>query len=229
MTRWRSSRLFPETRTASPWIWDLHLGNSSRISLVMRLATGSGRPRRSPIRWRTLLPPASSTFPQSKILSDRFRRIAFDSIRSFTAAARYSSVVTSTTSSFDWVRSTVTPLKSNRVPTSRRTWSRALRSSCSSKSLTTSNDWSPAIDPPFASTRSAEPGPSTTPGSARSGRPTRPRRSASRPSGRSPPGRHPHERRVPVGKDEQYEKCGLAGRARTRTYCSRSTISGRTC
>ena len=28
--------------------------------------------------WRTLLPPASSILPQSKILSDRPRRIAFD-------------------------------------------------------------------------------------------------------------------------------------------------------
>ena len=71
MTRWRSSRLLPDTRTASPWICDLTFGNSSRISLVIFLATSSGRPRRRPIRWRTLLPPASSTLPQSKILSDR--------------------------------------------------------------------------------------------------------------------------------------------------------------
>ena len=94
MTRCRSSRLLPETRTASPWICDLTFGNSSRISLVIFLATSSDSPRRSPIRWRTLLPPASSTLPQSKILSDRLRRIAFDSMRSLTAAARYSSSVT---------------------------------------------------------------------------------------------------------------------------------------
>ena len=93
MTRWRSSRLLPDTRTASPWICDLTFGNSSRISLVIRLAISSGRPRRRPIRWRTLLPPASSTLPQSKILSDRLRRIAFDSMRSLTAAARCSSSV----------------------------------------------------------------------------------------------------------------------------------------
>ena len=72
--------------------------------------------------------------------------MAFDSMRSLTAAARCSSSVTRTSSPFAWVRSTVTPLKSYRCPTSRRTWSSALRSSCSSKSLTTSNDTSPAID-----------------------------------------------------------------------------------
>ena len=107
-------RLLPDTRTASPWICDLTFGNSSRISLVIFLAISSDRPRRSPIRWRTLLPPASSTLPQSKILSDRLRRIAFDSMRSLTAAARYSSSVTRMSSSLAWVRSTVTPLKSNR-------------------------------------------------------------------------------------------------------------------
>ena len=99
MTCWSSSLLLPETRTASPWICDLTLGNSSRMSLVIRLASSSGRPRRSLISWRTLLPPAGSTLPQSKILSDRLRRIAFDSMRSLTAAARYSSSVTRTSSS----------------------------------------------------------------------------------------------------------------------------------
>ena len=93
MTRCRSSLLLPDTRTASPWICDLTFGNSSRISFVIFLATSSGRPRRSPIRWRTLLPPAGSTLPQSKILSDRLRRIALDSMRSLTAAARCSSSV----------------------------------------------------------------------------------------------------------------------------------------
>ena len=44
MTRWRSSRLLPETRTASPWICDLTFGNSSRISFVIFLATSSGQP-----------------------------------------------------------------------------------------------------------------------------------------------------------------------------------------
>ena len=50
----------------------------------MRLARSSVSPRRSLISWRTLLPPAGSTLPQSKILSDRLRRIAFDSMRSLT-------------------------------------------------------------------------------------------------------------------------------------------------
>ena len=116
MTRWRSSRLLPDTRTASPWICDLTFGNSSRISLVIFLATSSDSPRRRPICWRTLLPPAGSTLPQSKILSDRLRRMAFDSMRSLTAAARCSSSVSRTSSSLDWVSSTVTPLKSNRGP-----------------------------------------------------------------------------------------------------------------
>ena len=47
MTRWRSSRLLPETRTASPWICDLTFGNSSRISFVIFLAFSSVSPRRS--------------------------------------------------------------------------------------------------------------------------------------------------------------------------------------
>ena len=85
MTFCRSSLLLPVTRTASPWICDLTLGNSSRMSFVMRLAISSGRPRRSLISWRTLLPPAGSTLPQSKIFSDRLRLIAFDSMRSLTA------------------------------------------------------------------------------------------------------------------------------------------------
>src|SRR4051812_22661766 len=145
MTFWRSSRLFADTRTASPWICGLTFGNSSRISLDSFLASSSFNPRRSVITWRTLLPPAGSTFPQSKIFSDRLRRIAFDSMRSLTAPARYSSSVTRTSSSLACVRSTVTPLKSYRCPTSRRTWSSALRSSCSSKSLTTSKEMSPAM------------------------------------------------------------------------------------
>ena len=99
MTFWSSSLLLPETRTASPWICDLTLGNSSRMSLVIRLAISSVRPRRRAICWRTLLPPAGSTLPQSKILSDRLRRIALDSMRSLMAAARCSSSVTRTSSS----------------------------------------------------------------------------------------------------------------------------------
>ena len=78
MTRCRSSLFLPDTRTASPWICDLTLGNSSRMSLVMRLATSSVRPRRSLMTWRTVLPPAGSTLPQSKILSDR---LAADRLR----------------------------------------------------------------------------------------------------------------------------------------------------
>ena len=84
-------------------------GDAHRVALDLRLdlrklvadqlrdplRDPSGRPRRSPIRWRTLFPPASSTLPQSKILSERPRRIALDSIRSFTAPARYSSSVSS--------------------------------------------------------------------------------------------------------------------------------------
>ena len=103
--------LLPETRTASPWICDLTFGNSSRISFVRLFARSSGSPRRSPISWRTLLPPAGSTLPQSKILSDRLRRTAFDSIRSLTAAARYSSSVSSVISSLPWVSSTVDALE----------------------------------------------------------------------------------------------------------------------
>ena len=74
-----------------------------RVALDLRLrpsgtrrgsASGSssrGRragPAGAPISWRTLLPPAGSTLPQSKIFSDRLRRTAFDSIRSLIAAAR---------------------------------------------------------------------------------------------------------------------------------------------
>ena len=84
MTRWRSSLLLPDTRSASPWIEGLTFGNSSRISLLSFLASSSDRPRRSPISWRTLFPPDGSIFPQSKILSERFRLTAFDSIRSRT-------------------------------------------------------------------------------------------------------------------------------------------------
>ena len=45
-----------------------------------------------------LFPPAGSTLPQSKILSDRLRRIAFDSIRSLTTPAWNSSSVVTTSS-----------------------------------------------------------------------------------------------------------------------------------
>ena len=44
MTRCRSSRLLPETRTASPWICDFTFGNSSRMSLVIFLADVLGQP-----------------------------------------------------------------------------------------------------------------------------------------------------------------------------------------
>ena len=44
ITRWRSSLFLPDTRIASPWIWDLTFGNSSRISLVSFLAVSSARP-----------------------------------------------------------------------------------------------------------------------------------------------------------------------------------------
>src|SRR5512132_2940228 len=55
MTFCSSSLLLPLTRTASPWICDLSLGKSSRISLVIFLARSSGSPRRRPMRWRTVL------------------------------------------------------------------------------------------------------------------------------------------------------------------------------
>ncbi len=44
MTFWRSSLDLPETRTASPWICDLTLGNSSRMSLLIFLASSSLKP-----------------------------------------------------------------------------------------------------------------------------------------------------------------------------------------
>ena len=97
------------------------------------------------MRWRTLLPPAGSTVPQSKIFSDSPRRTAFDWMRSLTAVARNSSSVTRTSSSLPCSRSTVAPRKSYRCTVSRRTWSSALRSSWASNSLTTSNETSPLI------------------------------------------------------------------------------------
>src|SRR6185295_12811446 len=100
---------------------------------------------RSPMCWRTLLPPAGSTVPQSNTLSDRPRRTAFDWIRSLTALARNSSSVMRTISSLPCCRSTVAPRKSYRWIVSRRTWSSALRSSWASNSLTTSNETSPLI------------------------------------------------------------------------------------
>jgi hypothetical protein len=88
------------------------------------------------------------------------------------------------------VSSTGTPLKSKRVPTSRRTWSSALRKllgievahdverlvSCHPSSCSLRPSGAPASVPavPRAPTR----------GSGRSGRPTRPPRSGSRPTGR---------------------------------------------
>ena len=95
----------------------LFAGDADRVALDLRLDLGElvadqlgdllgelvGQARAgASIVWRTLLPPAGSTLPQSKIFSDRLRRIAFDSIRSLTAAARYSSSVSRTSSSFAW-------------------------------------------------------------------------------------------------------------------------------
>src|SRR5215212_5389751 len=71
MTFWRSSLLLAETRTASPWIWGFTFGNSSRISLLIFLASSSFRPRRSAINWRTLFPPAGSTLPQYTVCVGR--------------------------------------------------------------------------------------------------------------------------------------------------------------
>ena len=96
-------------------------------------------------------------------------------------------------SSLAWVRSTVTPLKSNRVPTSRRTWSSALRSSCSSKSLTTSNDWSPAIDPPLPYPVRRRARYASTRGTARSARPPPLRGQEPGRAGRRRPAGPPHE------------------------------------
>src|SRR5215203_3706630 len=149
MTRWSSSLLLPATRIASPWIRGWILGNSSRICFTRRFARSSGNPRWRPISCRTLLPPAGTMSPHWKILSDRLRRIAFDSIRSFSALARMSESATRTILSFSCVRSTCAPLKSYRCWTSRRTWSSAFRSSISSKSETTSNDTSPATSCSF--------------------------------------------------------------------------------
>ena len=118
----------------------------SFVDLLRELVVQAAPERRS--SWRTLLPPAGSTLPQSKIFSDRLRRTAFDSIRSLIAAARCSSSVTSDELVLGLAEVDRHALEVEALLASRRTWSRALRSSCSSKSLTTSKETSPAMSLP---------------------------------------------------------------------------------
>ena len=133
------------TRTASPWIWPFAFGNSSRRIFVTFRARSSGSPLRRSTCWRTFIPPACSIGPQSKILSERFRRTALVSTSSRIDFARSSESARMARASFSWVISAVAPLKSKRVAISRRTWSSAFRSSWASNSETTSKENSPAI------------------------------------------------------------------------------------
>ena len=54
MAPWSMSFEEPETRTASPWIWDFSFGNLSRTSLVIVFPSSWSMPWRSFPLWPTV-------------------------------------------------------------------------------------------------------------------------------------------------------------------------------
>ena len=104
--------LLPETRTASPWICDFTFGNSSRMSFVIFLASVVRQAPPQADVLANLVAARRLDRPQSKILSDSPRRMAFDSTRSLIAAARMLVVGHQDDLVLPCSSSTVAPLKS---------------------------------------------------------------------------------------------------------------------
>src|SRR5919201_497186 len=140
MTDCSSSLLLLVTRSWSPWIRTWTLGATWRIrfcsvrarsSSIPALSRTSICPRPRPTAFGS---PARNSFPDSP----RRAAFSFNTCRSARARSSVDASSTSTPARCSIVGSV--PLKSKRVPTSRRVWSSALISSAWSYSETTSNE-----------------------------------------------------------------------------------------
>ncbi len=136
----RSSRVLPDTRTASPWIDACTLSLLSLIALTIFFASSCSTPSRTVIACFTLLPETFSTSPclSARMSTPRLVSLAVrmsvicDSLKSSSACSVSTFSLLSTRAS--------DPLKSKRVPTSLFVWSTALPTSTLFTSETMSNE-----------------------------------------------------------------------------------------